>query len=137
MPSPGRCSKHAPGRNCRAACLVTCHGLPLQIGGTIARAFAARRPERVATLIVVGSPTPLRAGAAEAAPALAADFEKRGVEPSARESMGGRLGSEFPPAGAGGGRSSDAQQSLRTWQARCCSVSAKVAVRTTSPASGL
>jgi hypothetical protein len=48
---------------------------------------------------VVGSPTPLRVGAAEAAPALAADFEKRGVEPWARESMGGRLGSDFPPAG--------------------------------------
>ena len=45
--------EHAPG-HCRAAVLVTCHGLPLQIGGTIARAFAARRPERVATLIVVG-----------------------------------------------------------------------------------
>ena len=50
------------------------HLVGAKIGGTIARAFAARRPERVATLIVVGSPTPLRVGAAEAAPALAADF---------------------------------------------------------------
>jgi len=75
------------------------HLVGAKIGGTIARAFAARRPERVATLIVVGSPTPLRVGAAEAAPARAADFEKRGVEPWARESMGGRLGSDFPPAG--------------------------------------
>ena len=75
------------------------HLVGAKIGGTIARAFAARRPERVATLIVVGSPTPLRVGAADAAPALTADFEKRGVEPWARESMGGRLGSDFPPAG--------------------------------------
>jgi len=43
--------------------------------------------------------TPLRVGATEAGPALAADFEKRGVEPWARESMGGRLGSDFPPEG--------------------------------------
>src|SRR5580700_7779990 len=78
------------------------HLVGAKIGGTIARAFAARRPERVATLIVVGSPTPLRVGAAEAAPALAADFEKRGVQPWARESMGGRLGSDFPPAGVEG-----------------------------------
>jgi hypothetical protein len=33
------------------------------------------------TLTVVGSPTPLRIGAAEAGAALAADFEKRRVEP--------------------------------------------------------
>ncbi|MBV9150844.1 MAG: alpha/beta fold hydrolase, partial [Alphaproteobacteria bacterium] len=75
------------------------HLVGAKIGGTIARAFAARRPARVATLTVVGSPTPLRVGAAEAAPARAADFEKRGVEPWARESMAGRLGSDFPPAG--------------------------------------
>ena len=75
------------------------HLVGAKIGGTIARAFAARRPERVATLTVVGTPTPFRVGAAEAGPGLAADFEKRGVEPWARESMAGRLGSSFPPAG--------------------------------------
>jgi 3-oxoadipate enol-lactonase len=75
------------------------HLVGAKIGGTIARAFAARRSERVTTLTVVGSPTPLRVGAAETGPALAADFEKRGVEPWARESMGGRLGSDFPPDG--------------------------------------
>src|SRR4029077_10604731 len=35
------------------------------IGVTIARAFAARRPERVKTLTVVGTPPPLRPGAKE------------------------------------------------------------------------
>jgi pimeloyl-ACP methyl ester carboxylesterase len=75
------------------------HLVGAKIGGTIARAFAARRSERVTTLTVVGSPPPLRVGAAEAGLALAADFEQRGVEPWARESMGGRLGSDFPPDG--------------------------------------
>ena len=75
------------------------HLIGAKIGGTVARAFAARRPARVRTLTVVGTPTPLRVGAAEKAPALAAAFETRGVEPWARESMAGRLGSSFPPEG--------------------------------------
>jgi pimeloyl-ACP methyl ester carboxylesterase len=75
------------------------HLIGAKIGGTIARAFVARRPARVRTLTVVGTPTPLRVGAAENAPALAAAFEMRGVEPWARESMAGRLGSSFPPKG--------------------------------------
>src|SRR5215212_6065759 len=41
------------------------HLVGAKIGGTVARAFAARRPERVKTLTVVGTPPPLRAGAAE------------------------------------------------------------------------
>ena len=41
------------------------HVVAAKIGGTIARAFAARRPERVRTLTVVGTPTPFRQGAAE------------------------------------------------------------------------
>jgi 3-oxoadipate enol-lactonase len=86
-------------------CLMDSLGIPrfhlvgAKIGGTIARAFAARRPERVLTLTVVGTPPPLRAGAAERAPELAAAFERDGVEPWARETMGGRLGSSFPPEG--------------------------------------
>ncbi len=48
-----------------------------KIGGIIARAFAARRPERVATLTVVGSPPPLRQGA-EGIPALTEEFETQG-----------------------------------------------------------
>jgi len=76
------------------------HLVAAKIGGTIARAFAARRPERVRTLTVAGAPPPFRAGAAERVPALVADFDRYGVEHWARESMGGRLGSAFPPEGS-------------------------------------
>jgi 3-oxoadipate enol-lactonase len=62
------------------------HLVGAKFGGTIARAFAARRPERVATLIVVGSPTSLRVGAGRPPRRSLADFEKRGVEPWARDS---------------------------------------------------
>ena len=75
------------------------HLVGAKIGGTIARAFAARRPERVITLTVVGTPPPMREGAAERAPELAEEFEKRGVEHWARRTMAGRLGSRFPAAG--------------------------------------
>ena len=75
------------------------HLVGAKIGGTIARAFAARRPDRVTTLTVVGTPPPLREGAAERAPELADEFETQGVERWARRTMGGRLGSAFPPEG--------------------------------------
>src|SRR5205085_8597045 len=70
-----------------------------KIGGTIARAFAARRPERVLTLTVVGTPPPMREGAAERAPELAEEFERHGVEHWARRTMAGRLGDRFPAEG--------------------------------------
>ena len=76
------------------------HLVGAKIGGTIARAFAARRPERVLTLTVAGTPPPFREGAKERAPALAEGFARDGVEPWARRSMAGRLGSAFPPQGA-------------------------------------
>ncbi len=75
------------------------HLVGAKIGGTIARAFAARRPERVLTLTVVGTPPPFREGAEARVPALIAEFEQRGVEHWARRSMAGRLGSTFPPEG--------------------------------------
>ena len=75
------------------------HLVGAKIGGTIARAFAARRPERLITLTVVGTPPPLRAGAAERVPELIRDFETHGVEYWARQNMGSRLGSAFPPEG--------------------------------------
>lgn len=75
------------------------HLVGAKIGGTIARAFAARCPERIRTLTVVGTPPPFRAGAKERVPQLVADFDRYGVEHWARESMGSRLGSSFPPEG--------------------------------------
>jgi 3-oxoadipate enol-lactonase len=75
------------------------HLIGAKIGGTIARAFAARRPERVMTLTVVGTPPPMREGAAERAPELAQEFETQGVEHWARRTMAGRLGDTFPPEG--------------------------------------
>ena len=75
------------------------HLVGAKIGGTIARAFAARRPDRVRTLVVVGTPPPFRVGAAERVPDLIEMFDRHGVEHWARESMGGRLGSSFPPEG--------------------------------------
>ena len=75
------------------------HLIGAKIGGTIARAFAARRPERLITLTVVGTPPPFRVGAAERVPELIRDFETHGVEYWARQNMGDRLGSAFPPEG--------------------------------------
>jgi len=75
------------------------HLVGAKIGGTIARAFAGRRPDRVMTLAVIGTPPPLRVGAAERVPELIRDFETHGVEHWARQNMGGRLGSAFPPEG--------------------------------------
>ena len=74
------------------------HLVGAKIGGIIARAFAARRPERVTTLTVIGSPPPLRKGA-ERIPALTEEFETLGVEHWARRTMAGRLGDRFPADG--------------------------------------
>jgi 3-oxoadipate enol-lactonase len=71
-----------------------------KIGGTIARAFAARRATRVSTLTLIGTPTPFRPGTTERIPAWVEVFETKGVEHWARESMAGRLGRNFPQAGA-------------------------------------
>jgi len=74
------------------------HLVGAKIGGIVARAFAARRAERVATLTVIGSPPPLRQGA-ERIPALTEEFETLGVEHWARRTMAGRLGDTFPAEG--------------------------------------
>jgi 3-oxoadipate enol-lactonase len=75
------------------------HLVGAKIGGTIARAFAARRPERVKTLTVVGSPPPFREGVAEKVPETVKMFEDHGVEYWARQNMANRLGSSFPKEG--------------------------------------
>lgn len=70
------------------------HLVGAKIGGTIARAFAARRPERVQTLTVAGSPEPARA---DGKAALLKAIETLGVEERARRGMAKRLGTHFPP----------------------------------------
>ena len=75
------------------------HLVGAKIGGTVARAFAARRPARVKTLTVVGTPPPLRPGAAERVPEVIRQFEEHGVEYWALQNMGNRLGSAFPREG--------------------------------------
>jgi len=79
--------------------VARCHLVGAKIGGTIARAFAARRPDRLMTLSVVGTPPPLRAGAAERVPELIREFETYGVEHWARQNMASRLGDSFPREG--------------------------------------
>lgn len=75
------------------------HLVGAKLAGTVARAFAARHPERMHTLTVVGSPPPLWPGRAEKLPALVAELRELGVEAWARKSMGSRLGSAFPKEG--------------------------------------
>ena len=75
------------------------HLVAAKIGGTIARAFAARRPGRVATLTVIGTPQALRPGA-ERIPELIEEFDAHGAEHWVRRTMAGRLGDRFPPEGA-------------------------------------
>ncbi len=77
------------------------HLVGAKIGGTVARAFAARRPDRVQTLTVVGSPPPVRADPEVLAVRLR-DLELRGdaaIPEWAAGSMGSRLGSAFPAEG--------------------------------------
>ena len=74
------------------------HVVGCKWGGTLARAFAARRPGRVRTLTVIGTPPAARPGG-EVIPKLTAEFEARGLEEWARRTMGMRLGSDFPSEG--------------------------------------
>jgi 3-oxoadipate enol-lactonase len=75
------------------------HLIGAKIGGTVARAVAARRPGRVKTLTVVGSPPPFREEAAKTVDATVKMFEEHGVEYWARQNMAKRLGSTFPKEG--------------------------------------
>jgi 3-oxoadipate enol-lactonase len=77
------------------------HLVGAKIGGTVGRAFAARRPERVHTLTVVGSPPPVRTDTTDLVTRLR-DLEARGdaaIPGWAASSMGSRLGSTFPAEG--------------------------------------
>ncbi len=75
-----------------------CHVVGAKLGGSYARRMAARCPERVLTLTLAGVPGPRRA----MGPGYAArgeEISNKGVESWARRTIGGRLGSRFPPAG--------------------------------------
>ncbi len=75
------------------------HLVGAKLAGTVARAFAARHPERMHTLTVVGSPPPYWEGRAERLPGMIEDLRTLGVEGWARKSMSSRLGSAFPVEG--------------------------------------
>ena len=75
------------------------HLVGAKIAATIARRFAARFPDRVQTLTLVGAPPPRRDHPDGTVPAWTALAEREGVEGWARSTMAGRLGSHFPPGG--------------------------------------
>jgi 3-oxoadipate enol-lactonase len=75
------------------------HLVGAKIGGTVARAFAARQAARVLTLTVVGTPPPFREGSVERIPEWIRDMKENGVEPRVRRGMAARLGTSFPPEG--------------------------------------
>ncbi len=62
----------------------------------MARAYAARRPDRVLTLTVVGTPPPRREGRDARLPGLFKELQTDGSEKWARRTMRERLGSAFP-----------------------------------------
>lgn len=74
------------------------HLIGAKSGGIVARRFAARLPERVRTLTLVGVP-PARRDVSKRDRNLAKDFEKHGTGEWLRKTMGERLGSRFPAAG--------------------------------------
>ncbi|HTE16622.1 MAG TPA: alpha/beta hydrolase [Burkholderiales bacterium] len=74
------------------------HLIAAKIGGFIARRFAARFPDRVLSLTVIGTPPPIYDTAARVE-SLTKDISENGIEPWARRTMTGRLGKNFPSDG--------------------------------------
>jgi 3-oxoadipate enol-lactonase len=74
------------------------HLVAAKIGGFIARRFAARFPQRVLSLTVIGTPPPIYDTAARVE-SLTRDIAENGIEPWARRTMSGRLGKNFPQEG--------------------------------------
>jgi pimeloyl-ACP methyl ester carboxylesterase len=68
-----------------------------KIGGTVGLALAARHPERVAKLAVLGGPASLR-GMAARTPEWRAQIAREGVGPWVAASNAGRMGSRMSPA---------------------------------------
>jgi len=74
------------------------HLIAAKIGGFIARRFAARCPDRVLSLTLIGTLPPIYDTAARVE-SLTRDISENGIEPWARRTMSGRLGKNFPPEG--------------------------------------
>jgi len=75
------------------------HLVGAKIAATIARRFAARLPQRVRTLTLVGAPPPRREHKHGVLESWIATIERQGVEAWARSTMSGRLGSGFSGEG--------------------------------------
>lgn len=75
------------------------HVIAAKFGGTIARRFAARHPQHVRTLTVVGTPPPAWDRMGMTPERSVEELERLGVEGWAKKNMGGRLGSRFPAEG--------------------------------------
>ena len=74
------------------------HVVGAKIGATFARRMAARFPEKILTLTVVGAPAP-RYETAGRLQAQKEELQGEGIEGWARRTMRARLGSAFPPEG--------------------------------------
>ena len=74
------------------------HVVGAKIGGTFARRMAARFPEKILTLTIVGAPAP-RYEAAGRLQAQKEELQREGIEGWARRTMGARMGSTFPREG--------------------------------------
>jgi 3-oxoadipate enol-lactonase len=75
------------------------HVVAAKFGGSVARRFAARYPELVISLTLVGTPTAKRPAMEANLPSWVAELQADGVESWARRTMGNRLGTEFDPQG--------------------------------------
>jgi len=75
------------------------HLIAAKFGGAVARRFAARYPELVRSLTLLGTTEPKRPAMEATLPSWVNELETQGVESWARRTMGGRLGSEFDPDG--------------------------------------
>ncbi|GAA4343574.1 alpha/beta hydrolase [Pigmentiphaga soli] len=75
------------------------HLIGAKLGGTVARRFAARHPDRIASLVLAGTPVADRGDMTARVAAWMETFEKDGVGSWARSTMASRLGPRFPAEG--------------------------------------
>jgi pimeloyl-ACP methyl ester carboxylesterase len=75
--------------------IARCHVVGAKIGGALSVRFAARHPQRVSTLTMIGAPVSGKQFAGQADPSD--EFERQGPQAYYRRTMGGRLGRDVPP----------------------------------------